>query len=55
MEPRISIITLGVANLGRSYEFYHKALGFPTSGRPQARIIFFKPRAYALPCIPKAP
>ncbi len=41
MEPRISIVTLGVANLQRSYEFY-KALGFSSSGKPEDGIIFFK-------------
>ena len=53
MEPRISIITLGVANLERSYEFYHKALGFPTSGRPQSGIIFFKLQGLCLALYPK--
>lgn len=41
MEPRISIITLGVANLDKSYAFY-TALGFPTNKRPSDGIIFFK-------------
>ena len=53
MEPRISIITLGVANLERSYEFYHKALGFPTSGSSQAGIIFFRLRGVCLALYPK--
>jgi uncharacterized protein len=30
MEPRISVLTLGVADLGRSLEFYRDGLGFPT-------------------------
>ena len=29
MEPRISIITLGVSDLGRSARFYRDGLGFP--------------------------
>ncbi len=41
MEPRISIITLGVSDLNRSYEFY-TSLGFPTSRKPDSGIIFFK-------------
>ena len=53
MEPRISIITLGVANLERSYDFYYKALGFPTSGCPQAGIIFFKLQGVCLALYPK--
>ena len=42
MEHRIHIITLGVTNLARSYDFYHKGLGFPTSGTPASGIIFFQ-------------
>ena len=41
VEPRISIITLGVSSLEKSYEFY-TALGFPTSKRPEDGIVFFK-------------
>lgn len=41
MEPRISLITLGVADLARSYRFYHEGLGFPASGTPAQGIIFF--------------
>jgi catechol 2,3-dioxygenase-like lactoylglutathione lyase family enzyme len=42
MEPRISIITLGVADLERSYRFYHHGLGLPTTHKPEDGIIFFK-------------
>lgn len=42
MEPRISIITLGVDDLERSYEFYHKGLGLPTTRQPESGIIFFQ-------------
>ena len=42
MEPRISIITLGVADLERAYQFYNQSLGFQTSGTPDDGIIFFK-------------
>ncbi|WP_025739913.1 VOC family protein [Salinivibrio socompensis] len=40
MEARISIITLGVADLSRSYEFYRQ-LGFPTHNHPEEGIVFF--------------
>ena len=30
MKPKISIITLGVADIGRSVRFYRDGLGFPT-------------------------
>lgn len=42
MEPRISIITLGVADLERAYQFYHHGLGFPTTKSPEDGIIFFQ-------------
>lgn len=32
MEPRLSLITLGVANLERSVAFYRDGLGMPTEG-----------------------
>jgi len=31
MEPRISIITLGVKDLEKSLRFYRDGLGFPTT------------------------
>lgn len=42
MEPRISIITLGVKNLDLSLKFYRDGLGFPTSGKKGDNIIFFQ-------------
>ncbi len=41
MEPRISIITLGVSDMQRAYRFYHEGLGFPTAQDAEAPIIFF--------------
>ena len=35
MEPRVSIITLGVRDLARAYRFYKDGLGFPTSMDPE--------------------
>ncbi len=32
MEPRFSILTLGVDNLEKSFKFYHDGLGFPSKG-----------------------
>lgn len=32
MKPRITVITLGVDNLEKSFEFYHNKLGFPSKG-----------------------
>jgi len=41
MEPRVSIITLGVSDLERACQFYQK-MGFPTSSKPESGIIFFQ-------------
>lgn len=42
MEPRISIITLGVSDLQRSIEFYRDGLGLPLDDRePESDIAFF--------------
>ncbi|GLY90903.1 VOC family protein [Actinoallomurus iriomotensis] len=42
MEPRISLITLGVTDLSRSYGFYKDGLGFPTTRTPADGIVFFQ-------------
>lgn len=42
MEPRISIVTLGVKSLEKSYHFYKDGLGFPTTRKPEEGIVFFK-------------
>ena len=52
MEPRLSIITLGVSDLKRSYTFYHEGLGFPTSGTPESGIIFFQTQGVCLALYP---
>ncbi|USD67650.1 VOC family protein [Vibrio sp. SCSIO 43136] len=41
MEPRVSIITLGVSDLKRSYDFY-TGLGFPTTSKLESGIVFFQ-------------
>ncbi|MBY5945735.1 VOC family protein [Photobacterium rosenbergii] len=51
MEPRISIITLGVKDLDVSFEFYSK-LGFPSSKTPEDGIIFFKTGGVCLALYP---
>jgi catechol 2,3-dioxygenase-like lactoylglutathione lyase family enzyme len=52
MEPRISIITLGVEDLETSYDFYHRGLGFPTTVRPDQGIIFFQTGGVCLALYP---
>ncbi|MFL0810052.1 MAG: VOC family protein [Agarilytica sp.] len=52
MEPRVNIITLGVSDLERSYDFYHKGLGLPTSRKPDSGIIFFQTNGVCLALYP---
>jgi uncharacterized glyoxalase superfamily protein PhnB len=52
LEPRIHIITLGVADLKRAYDFYHNGLGFPTSRTPEDGIIFFQTGGVCLALYP---
>ena len=52
MEPRISIVTLGVSDLKRSYEFYHEGLGLPTTRTPESGIIFFQTGGVCLALYP---
>jgi catechol 2,3-dioxygenase-like lactoylglutathione lyase family enzyme len=42
MEPRISIITLGVSDMDRSFTFYADGLDLPTTGSPDKGIVFFQ-------------
>lgn len=53
MEPRISIITLGVASLEKSFNFYTQ-LGFTSSKKPEDGIIFFKSNGVCLALYPLA-
>src|SRR4029434_2174807 len=50
MEPRISIITLGVKDLDRSLRFYRDGLGFPTTRSKE--IIFFQMKGTCLALYP---
>jgi catechol 2,3-dioxygenase-like lactoylglutathione lyase family enzyme len=43
MKPKIGLITLGVADLGRSLAFYRDGLGLPTENYDsEAGVVFFK-------------
>ena len=52
MEPRISLITLGVADLEKSYDFYMNGLGLPTTRTPKEGIIFFQTSGTTLALYP---
>jgi len=41
MEQRVSLITLGVADVARSRAFY-EALGWTTSAEPDSDVVFFQ-------------
>jgi hypothetical protein len=41
MQARISVITLGVADVSRARTFY-EALGWPLSGEPESQVAFFR-------------
>jgi uncharacterized protein len=52
VEPRIPLITLGVADLERSYRFYKDGLGLPTTRTPDSGIIFFQTSGATLALYP---
>jgi catechol 2,3-dioxygenase-like lactoylglutathione lyase family enzyme len=52
VEPRVSLITLGVADLERSYRFYKHGLGFPTTGTPADGVVFFQTSGTTLALYP---
>ena len=54
MEPRLSIVTLGVADLARSLRFYRDGLGLPTTRTPEQGIIFFQISGACLALYPYA-
>ena len=52
MEPRVSLITLGVDDLEHSLRFYRDGLGFPTTRRADQGIIFFQTRGVCVALYP---
>jgi hypothetical protein len=52
MEPRISVVTLGVSDLKRSFKFYKEDLGFPTKMTPDGGIVLFTTKGTALMLFP---
>ncbi len=53
MEPRISIITLGVSDLARSVQFYRDGLGLPLREGSADVIAFFQTRGTWLALFPR--
>jgi len=52
MEPRISIICLGVGDLERSLRFYRDGLGLPTTRSAEDGIVFFQTSGVTLELFP---
>ncbi len=52
MEPRISMITLGVKDLSISLQFYRNGLGFPTTRKSEQGVIFFQTEGVCLALYP---
>ncbi len=52
MEPRISLITLGVSDLARSLRFYRDGLGLPTTWTIDKGVVFFQTRGTCLALYP---
>jgi uncharacterized glyoxalase superfamily protein PhnB len=41
MEPRITMVTLGVNNIQQSYDFYSKIVGFPSEKGIEGGVVVF--------------
>ncbi|GAA0854597.1 VOC family protein [Aliiglaciecola litoralis] len=52
MKPRISMITLGVANMAKAIDFYQNGLGFPRHGEGE-QVAFFNLNGSWLGLYPK--
>ncbi|MEO6437127.1 MAG: VOC family protein [Tepidisphaeraceae bacterium] len=52
MEPRISLITLGVTDLERSLRFYRDGLGLPTTWGTEKGVVFFQTSGTVLALFP---
>ena len=54
MEPRVSLVTLGVSDLERSVTFYRDGLGWPKSGVGGDEVAFFKSGGVVIALFPRA-
>jgi catechol 2,3-dioxygenase-like lactoylglutathione lyase family enzyme len=53
MNPRITVITLGVSDLPRSIRFYSDGIGYPTTAKDDAPIAFFLTGGVRLALFPR--
>jgi catechol 2,3-dioxygenase-like lactoylglutathione lyase family enzyme len=54
VQPRVSIVTLGVGDLGRSVDFYRDGLGWPKSSVGGDEVAFFKTGGVVIALFPRA-
>jgi hypothetical protein len=54
MEPRVSLVTLGVSDLQRAVAFYRDGLGWPKSGAGGDEVAFFKTGGVVIALFPRA-
>ena len=54
MEPRVSLVTLGVSDLKRSVGFYRDGLGWPKSSVGGDEVAFFKTGGVVIALFPRA-
>jgi len=54
MEPRVTLITLGVADLARAVKFYRDGLGWPTTYQDGGPVAFFNTAGTRLSLFPLA-
>ena len=54
MEPRVSLVTLGVSDLERSVAFYRDGLGWPKSSVGGDEVAFFKTGGVVIALFPRA-
>jgi predicted enzyme related to lactoylglutathione lyase len=54
VEPRVSLVTLGVSDLERAVAFYRDGLGWPKSGVGGDEVAFFKTGGVVIALFPRA-
>ncbi len=54
MEPRVSLVTLGVSDLERAVAFYRDGLGWPKTGVGGDEVAFFKTGGVVIALFPRA-
>ena len=54
MEPRVSLLTLGVSDLERAVAFYRDGLGWPKSDVGGDEVAFFKTGGVVIALFPQA-